>query len=657
VPTAVVQTTEDFELPTAAVQTTEDFELEYYVPFPDKKYNATNYIESICLFISFPCMGFTTKTLLLEDTEVVLKQNNLCLNKKQRRPYAQLGSVDIISKFGCCFAVASDLTPVDEEGNGGLSVGCGCDEQTTKAIVADLQERKLKRGNVAQIKKLEYVYGIVYKLAAITGPQLLGKLGVSEYTPEFAPEPDPPQTFADRSFDLTNNCAMVCGCLTQTLALGAEEATLRTQNLCTTVQQKREYARLGDVQMIKSCVCLRALKSGLGQPFSPGCGCSGSVVAGVVEELRARMIARGNIGQIRKQEKMMRMVNELHNQLVLAHEKLGVAYTAPADVPPAFRVPPAPVEARTLDVTNKIQSCFTCLGTLGLAGFTTTTLELTADDVNTLEKNNLDESHLKTPYAQLGSVDVVRECCCFFRVEQYSPGFGCDQTTTEEIARELQSRKVARGNIAQVRQLESMQATSLELDARASALLAARGVPYPPQTPADVARVFGASPPKIVVTPPEAPHADAVRAFGTVEFDVTNKIESCCGCLCAGPTTRRMTLEAEEMVLVTNNLCVTTTSRTPYAHLESVETENACCCCYNLPGVAAPGCGCSKELVDQIAAELQERKVKRGNIAQIKMQENMMISVLLLDAKLEVLLDSLGAGTEPVRQSMDRAIK
>ena len=122
--------------------------------------------------------------------------------------------------------------------------------------------------------------------------------------------------------------------------------SLSTQNLCTTVQQKREYAQLGDVQMIKSCVCLRALTSGLGQ-FSPGCGCSGSVVAGVVEELRARMIARCNIGQIRKQEKMMRMVDELHNQLVLAHEKLGVVYTAPADVPSAFR------EARTLDVTNK----------------------------------------------------------------------------------------------------------------------------------------------------------------------------------------------------------------------------------------------------------------------------------------------------------------
>ena len=34
-----------------------------------------------------------------------------------------------------------------------------------------------------------------------------------------------------------------------------------------------------------------------------------------------------------------------------------------------------------------------------------------------------------------------------------------------------------------------------------------------------------------------------------------------------------------------------------------------------------------------------------------------MISVLLLEAKLEVLLGSLGAGTAPVRQSMDRAIK
>ena len=36
--------------------------------------------------------------------------------------------------------------------------------------------------------------------------------------------------------------------------------------------------------------------------------------------------------------------------------------------------------------------------------------------------------------------------------------------------------------------------------------------------------------------------------------------------------------------------------------------------------VASPGCGCNQALVQELGAELQERKVRRGNIAQIKMK-------------------------------------
>ena len=44
-----------------------------------------------------------------------------------------------------------------------------------------------------------------------------------------------------------------------------------------------------------------------------------------------------------------------------------------------------------------------------------------------------------------------------------------------------------------------------------------------------------------------------------------------------------------------------------------MDVETACCgLVHSLPEVAIPGCGCSKAMVDEIASELQERKVKRG---------------------------------------------
>merc|ERR1712196_742462 len=91
-------------------------------------------------------------------------------------------------------------------------------------------------------------------------------------------------------------------------------------------------------------------------------------------------------------------------------------------------------------------------------------------------------------------------------------------------------------------------------------------------------------------------------------------------------------------VLVTKDCCNRTTTRTPYGNMGSVDTESICFCCSNLPDIGSPGCGCSNALVAEIAEELQQRKEKRGNIAQMKQQENIIIEILNLDAKTEVMM-------------------
>merc|ERR1719277_2757980 len=115
-----------------------------------------------------------------------------------------------------------------------------------------------------------------------------------------------------------------------------------------------------------------------------------------------------------------------------------------------------------------------------------------------------------------------------------------------------------------------------------------------------------------------------------------------------------MELGAEEMFIVTQNLCTKNNERTPYAQLGAVEVETTCCCCIELPELAKPGFGCETAFVKEIEAELQDRKEKRGNIAQLKMQENMLNELLRLDVKADLCLEHAQAQYPPTQAEMTR---
>lgn len=142
-------------MPFAQVPQAMDDDFEAYVPLPDKYYDVTNTIEQCCLFIHCPCNGCQTKKLFLDDQEAKLKVKSLLCSSTQRRPYAQLGSVDMISDACGCYTISSGLTPFvqgqGEQRQGGMSPGFGCDERLCRDIVNDLQDRQRKRGGVAQV--------------------------------------------------------------------------------------------------------------------------------------------------------------------------------------------------------------------------------------------------------------------------------------------------------------------------------------------------------------------------------------------------------------------------------------------------------------------------------------------------------------------------
>lgn len=652
------------------VAATDEDEYEAYSPLPDIRFDVSDPFEQIMAFIAAPCLGITQKTLDLTDQEVTFRVKNLCGVKKQKRPYAQLGSVDKHTLACGCHTLVSDFSPLNEKGEGGLRIGCcGTDADSVDRIVQELQMRKQKRGGIAQIRKLDYVIDKMAKIGTQV-PLLLNNMQIP-YNKKLAPNVQK-TPLALKTYDVTNTIEQVCACTTKTLTLDAEEAQLTINGCCGlhTINTKREYGQLGFVEKRKNCVCCFTVASDIspipGQSdMAPGCPCTNRAqVSMIVRELRDRMATRGQVGQIKKQEKILGMIADVEENMKLIVSNRQLAYPPSQeemkarfgeDAPDlsATRPPIETIEPKNWDVTSKIDSCLGCCCTCGIAGCTSETLELKEDDMFIKTKNNIDDSDVKIPYAEMDSVDMSRSCCCCYTVNEQTPGYGCDKNKVQAITAELQQCKYKRGNIAHLQQLRSMQTTAVGVEIMADLLMQSEGIQYPP-TPEVMSQVFPGKKPR-ALTHEQKVHIQPYKEFDTKEYSVTNYISSCIGCICCpccGPTTNKLTLGPDEMLLETANWCNRNQSRTPYGNLGAVETETSCCCCSELPDIGAPGFGCSNDLVNEIAAQLQERKEKRGNIAQMMQQENIIIEVLNLEAKADMLINKRGIQYPPAPEVM-----
>jgi len=503
------------------------------------------------------------------------------------------------------------------------------------------------------------------------------KLGAA-YTKRPEPEVVQQERLPTQVFDVSSVIDLL-NCTTKELRLDADEARLRISQLatCQTVETRREYAAMGFVEKKKHCICCFTLSTDMGKdpagrdkgPLSPGCPCmNGGRVSMLVQALRQRMTARGQVGQIRRQEKIMRLMLEIEEGLNSYCDHAGIPFPptqeemlrhkVPFEVPTLSRVTDIGdvsqgVQTKTYDVTNNVDCCLTFVLTLGTAGCMKTTMELGEDDLYITTKSNFDDSNLKMSYTEMDSVDVEKTCCCFWGVNEQWPGLGCSRALVEEIAAELQQRKERRGNIAHLRQLKRMQTTALALNLRGSLMAEREGIQYPPSQE-EMSRLFSGRVPEALRSC-APPHVEPDREFPTKTYGVTNYVEAIASCVgCRGPLTKTLELDAEEMIMTQTDWCSSKTSRTPYANLGAVEEER-CCCCVVLPGVAEPGCGCDAEKTGEIAAELQERKVMRGMIAQMKQQENIINELLHLSVKVDCLCEKQGLQYPPPPEVMAQA--
>lgn len=667
--------------------------------FPEQVFDVTNCFQGYALAC---CCIVTRQTLDLQSEEAVLRASNCCCSTAQRRPYAQLNIIERRSQcFGLCEAINSDLAPMNEKGEGGIVPGCGCDGAKVRSVVEALNRRKNGRGKVAQMRQQNYMLDNLSKVA-VQMPLLLKHYGV-EYPPDgetlarlFGDSPPTMKLlkevaererlpeFMSQEYDVTN-CCQVLTCTRKDLKLGPDEAEMTTKQCITgsVVTTQVPYANIDSVDAVNTCGCCAVLNAGEltqppgsvegGQPVSPGCGCSKDLVEAIRTDLQQRIDIRGNLGQMKQLEKMMSKYGDLAAELPLILDELGADTAYPPSqetmmqvygaggsaVPPATTIPHAApsqaFETKRYNVRNEFQNCASLYSSCCLAGCTRKELVLEPEQVVMKTSNNCMTSIERKPYAQLGSVDEASCCFCCISVNGLYPGFGCSRGKVREIARELQARKVGRGNIAQLRNQENTLVKAIEVDIRMDILLQNQGIAFPPSQE-QMTALYGASPPSLPADNAQRGkgiHYEASRVFDTMHFDITNAFGVICGC-CLRTT---LELNDEEAIFRFRSCCAQATRREPYAQLGSVEPGEICCgICTTLQtdqNFICPGCGCSNGLVTTVANELQERKVKRGNIAQIKQQENLMMELIKLAVKTDLLAKKEGIQYPPSQATMD----
>eukprot|EP00946_MAST-07B_sp_MAST-7B-sp1_P001533 g1533.t1 len=132
--------------------------------------------------------------------------------------------------------------------------------------------------------------------------------------------------------------------------------------------------------------------------------------------------------------------------------------------------------------------------------------------------------------------------------------------------------------------------------------------------------------------------------FEHKEYDVTATCEKFCSC---GTASSILFLEADEVLLRNKNCCGQQQKRQPYGELGSVDIVTSCGCCaaFNAgglapgvegaPGAISPGCGCERDLVNEIVEELNRRQRHRGDVGQMKRADEQARNVKVIGERLQ----------------------
>lgn len=147
------------------------------------------------------------------------------------------------------------------------------------------------------------------------------------------------KAFDEKEYDVTDVFCQFLACVSCPLTfiplipgiMGKKELILSPEEVFFNVnccgicgsKQRRPYGELGSVDAINFLCCV-GVNSGVGS-FFPGCGCRHQFVTEIVHELKTRMQARGDTGQIRKLDTVLSEITEIKASLstLLSHFDLS----------------------------------------------------------------------------------------------------------------------------------------------------------------------------------------------------------------------------------------------------------------------------------------------------------------------------------------------
>jgi len=291
--------------------------------------------------------GMGSQTLLLEAEEAVLTTTTCCDEQTKRLPYGELGNVEHNMVCGCCHNFTTNLSQVTEDGPVPVSPGCGCQQELVEEIVNQLKARMRGRGDTGNIRRAEDAVALLTEIwkditnsapsveAALSKFQVARPPAVSiSHAPEQFVMLD--DKFHEEEYDVTDRWRKICCCRSAEIVLEPEEVFFK-QSECCGLQYSETRLPYGQLEHVSEtlycdrCICVG---SSLGS-LTRGCCCDRETMEELAEHMRVRQKARGNTGNILRQEETIRVIRLLQQRLLEQDAKVrAVVRSQGKPVPP-----------------------------------------------------------------------------------------------------------------------------------------------------------------------------------------------------------------------------------------------------------------------------------------------------------------------------------
>lgn len=446
------------------------------------------------------------------------------------------------------------------------------------------------------------------------------------------------------------------GCRYKSLELGDQEVTLRQKNCCGVKKQSRTYAQLGSGTS-------KSLLSDFGNIKSGCCGSNSTLTDQINAELKVRKEKRGGIAQTSKLDYTLAKMYTIATQVPQLLDKLGVQYSKTA-LPTDDSQTTLP--EKTFDVTGCMQRlrCAKASLTLGADEATLTRTQCCG----------IMPSSTKREYGEVGS--VRRKKTCFVHslssnLSTVAPGLsgnitpGCPCTNRKEVnvlLSELRARMALRGQAGRIRKQQKVLVMLANVDTQMQAVLGHQGVKFPP-TQKTMTKMFGS---EVKDWPRLGVKEKPIETVECKKLEVGEE---------------KWDLNEDGMVIHSTNRLANLDSKLSYNEIDGVDATRTCCCAYCVNDKCV-GCGdqpqfdqllnncccrlfcpcvglccglCKtghRDRAKGIAADLQERRLKLGNLAHLKQLRTMQDTATGVEVMADLLMKQQGIEFPPDQDLM-----